>query len=172
MGRGNVRTVGKYEGLYYIDNDDLLVFARIWGGSEPESKLGSNLATAEMDAFELDEELTRIHLEDTEQEIVSGLTARFPSFTSCDRWVSKTQRAILENQLFYIAFEDNEWSLAVELLQKEGEYWDATGLQCRHWQTYLRGIRDTLLELFEHIHIRTGAWTSGTIWRGELAAYR
>lgn len=172
MGRGNVRTVGKYEGLYYIDNDDLLAFARIWGGGGLEAKLGSNLATTEMDAFELDEELTRIRLEDIEQEIVSGLMARFPSFIPCGCWVSKTQRAILENQLFYIAFEDNEWSLAVELMQKEGEYWDATGLQCRHWQTYLRGIRDTLLELFEHIHIRTGAWTSGTIRRGELAAHR
>lgn len=167
MGRGNVCTTGKYEGLYYIDNDDLLVFTRIQDGGEPESKLSSKLTLQEMEAFEFDEELTRIRLEDIEQKIASGLMIRFPSFTACSRWVSDTQRAILENQLFYIAFEDNECSLAVELLQKEDEYLDITGLQCRHWQTYLRGIQDALLELFEFIHIRTSAWTSGTIWRAK-----
>ena len=26
MGRGNVRVTGQYEGLYYIDNDDLICF--------------------------------------------------------------------------------------------------------------------------------------------------
>ena len=28
MGKGNVCTQGKYEGLYYIDNDDIHVYRR------------------------------------------------------------------------------------------------------------------------------------------------
>lgn len=30
MGRGNVCTLGKYEGLYYIDNDDFLYGLELW----------------------------------------------------------------------------------------------------------------------------------------------
>ena len=45
----------------------------------------------------------------------------FPSFsrTGADVWIDRTRRAILENTLFCVAVEDNEWSVAVELLQEE-----------------------------------------------------
>lgn len=79
----------------------------------------------------------------------------------------REKHAILQNQLFYIALEDNEWSLAVELLQKDEDWSDGwrQNLQKRHFQRYLDGIRDSLFEQFESLGIRTGAWTSGTIHR-------
>lgn len=42
MGRGNVCTFGKCEGLYYIDNDDLCVYRPI-GGDADDLKLRRNI---------------------------------------------------------------------------------------------------------------------------------
>ena len=67
----------------------------------------------------------------------------------------------------YFALEDNEWSLAVELLQRDegwGDDW-RQNLQKRHFQRYLDGIRDSLFEQFESLGAYSGAWTSKTIHR-------
>ena len=83
-------------------------------------------------------------------------------------WLDHDRQAILESSLFHIAIEDNEWSLAVELLQKEGAYGsNLSGLQARHYQKYLDGIKRCLLEYLPSIGTRTGAWTSGIIKREE-----
>ena len=55
------------------------------------------------------------------------------------------RRVILENELFYICVEDNEWSLAVELVQKDG-YSDCqsawlAGLQKRRYREYLDSMK-------------------------------
>lgn len=39
MGRGNVCTTGPYEGVFYIDNDDLLVYRRNTSFTRPENSL-------------------------------------------------------------------------------------------------------------------------------------
>ncbi len=162
MGRGNVRVTGAYEGLYYINNDDLFVFTSLNEHGESETKLLGELTAEELERYEFDNFQTRIRQDNVEEEILCGMQARFTSLEPCGRWISRTQKAIMENNLFYVALEDNEWSLAVELLQKEDDYANITGLQSRHWQAYLQGIRDILLGLFERIHIYAGPWTSGT----------
>ena len=56
----------------------------------------------------------------------------FPSFSrvSGEQWVrdgaygDMNRRLIMESGLFYVAVQDNEWSLAVELIQKESPYDD------------------------------------------------
>ena len=81
------------------------------------------------------------------------------------------RQSILESSLFHIAIEDNEWSLAIELVQKEGLYGDNLyGLQARHYQKYLEGMKRCLLEHLPSIGIRTGAWTSDVIKREECFA--
>ena len=68
----------------------------------------------------------------------------------------------MESGLFYIAVEDNQWSLAIELIQKEAPYDDhLSGLQGLHFRRYLDGMKTCLLERLPSIGIRTGAWTSG-----------
>lgn len=42
MGRGNVCVTGSYEGLFYIDNDDLRVYSR----NAPPRQRGGNQLTA------------------------------------------------------------------------------------------------------------------------------
>lgn len=86
-------------------------------------------------------------------------------------WLGNERRVILENELFYICVEDNEWSLAVELVQKDG-YSDCqsawlAGLQKRRYREYLDSMKKALLARLPSIGIRTGAWTSGTITREE-----
>ena len=70
----------------------------------------------------------------------------------------------------FIGIEDNEWSEAVKLLQKEDPYSDSlSGLQKRHYQRYLDGMKKALLERLPSIGCYTGAWTSGTIKREDIA---
>lgn len=63
-------------------------------------------------------------------------------------------RAILESRLFYIAVEDNEWSMAIELLQKKDPCDNhLLGLQKRYYQRYLNGMKKCLESSAEHRHI-------------------
>lgn len=82
-----------------------------------------------------------------------------------------SQRAILESPLFYICLEDNEWSLAVELIQKEPPWCQSyAGLQSRHYQAYLKGIEKCLLDRLPSIGTYKSAWTSGRLTRAERSA--
>lgn len=174
MGRGNVCVNKPYEGLFYIDNEDITVYREDEpaDGMDPESRLLRDLEYADLQNWHWDE----ISSSDEEEEVVadfmSSFLERFRSFTEVapkEQWISRTQRAILENKLFYVALEDNEWSLAVELLQKEAPYDDSlSGLQKRHYQKYLDGIRDSLLETLPSIGIYKGAWTSGVLTKKDI----
>ena len=103
----------------------------------------------------------------------------FPSFSRVqgDVWIRTgaygdyDRRVIMENSLFYIAVQDNQWSVAVELIQKEDPYDDhLSGLQARHYQRYLEGMKKCLLERLPSIGTYGGAWTSGRITREEASA--
>ena len=97
-----------------------------------------------------------------------------PSFqpaANSNVWLGNERRVILENELFYICVEDNEWSLAVELIQKDG-YSDCqsawlAGLQKRRYRGYLDDMKKALLARLPSIGVRTGPWTPGTITREE-----
>ena len=71
----------------------------------------------------------------------------------------------MENSLFEIKIVDNEWSYAIELIQKENDYDDClSGLQKKHYQSYLDGMKDILLGMFPEIGCYCGnPWTHGTI---------
>lgn len=160
MGRGNCCVTEPYEGLFYIDNDDLHFYHPrgdyYWETSD--SELARCIPYPEItEKWEYDELAS-------EECFSESIRQRFPSFSSCDEWISREQHAILENRLFYIVLQDNEWSLAVELIQKEAPWpEDYTGLQRRHHQRYLDGIRDALFEQFDELGTYAGAWTSKRI---------
>ena len=168
MGRGNVCVSGKYEGLYFIDNGDLHIY-RPLEDNDDEPKLLKYISLEELSLWEYSDIDTQWWEYDVIVELQNSMQKKFPSFTPCDEWTSEGQRAILQNQLFYIALEDNEWSLAVELIQKEAPWPQSyDGLQHKHYQRYLAGIRDTLFEQFESLGIYTGPWTSKTIHRSDV----
>lgn len=181
MGRGNVSVSGPYEGLYYIDNDDFHVYRRDDPFSEErETRLRRDLSYADLTGSEwvYDELSTAEEEHDILDWFVRGFTRMFPSFRrpADELWIRNgpwgncSRKVILENKLFYIAIEDNEWSLAVELLQKEDPYDNhLSGLQRRYFKQCIEGIKMCLLERLPSIGIRTSAWTSGSIKRGEAS---
>lgn len=178
MGLGNVCVAGPYEGLFYIDNDDLLVYRRHDPyAKEEETSLQRDLSCEDFSSGEwlLDEVGSSYEEEDILECFCAKLRKLCPSFQPAANenvWLGSGRRVILENKLFYICVEDNEWSLAVELIQKDG-YSDCQnawliGLQRRHYQEYLDCMKKALLSRLPGIGIRTGAWTSGTIKREEI----
>lgn len=164
MGAGNVCTFGKCEGLYYVDNDFLDVYCR---ENEDGDMEYCPLREAD-DGFEYCETQSYFNREDSEWNFIEAMKRRFPSFEYVNKWISRTRRALLENELFYIVCEDNQWSLAIELIQKEGEYGgeEKVGLQMGLYRKYLKGIEEILLNMNGEVGIYTGAWTSGVIKKG------
>lgn len=185
MGRGNVSVSGDFEGLYYIDNDDIHVYRRDDPFDDyPQAVLMKELSSADLNtgAWIYDEYGTMEEEGDILECFMDSFGQMFPSFQRVqkDRWIRNgwygdfCRRVIMENGLFYIAVEDNEWSIAVELLQKGNTYEDGylsddgrlEGLQAKHFQRYLDGIKECLLERVPSIGVRTSAWTHGVIKRG------
>lgn len=176
MGRGNVCVTGDYEGLYYIDRDHTDVYRRSdpMSDDDPETRLMGDLDHAEITGpdWVWDEWGSAEELDDVLECFKDSFTRMFPSFerVSPQKWIDRSTMAILENKLFYIGIEDNEWSEAVKLLQKEDPYSDSlSGLQKQHYQRYLDGMKKALLERLPSIGCYTGAWTSGTIKREDIA---
>lgn len=170
MGRGNVCVTGSYEGLFYIDNDDLRVYRR----NDPYYSATSAVKTFRaVNGF-----LMRSGAVTRKKTFSNAFAPNCGSSVPASSlrptqtvWLGNERRVILENELFYICVEDNEWSLAVELVQKDGysdceSAWMA-GLQKRRYRGYLDSMKKALLARLPSIGIRTGAWTSGTITRAE-----
>lgn len=165
MGRGNVCTFGKCEGLYFVDRDFLDVYTKNRG--EEESKLMRDVECGDTE-FEYNETESEFNREDFFYLFAEEFRRRFPSFEFVDKWISNSRRAMLENRLFYIVLEDNQWSIAIELIQKEGEYGgeELVGLQMGLYVKYLKGIEQILLDMNGEVGIYTGARTHGIIKKG------
>lgn len=171
MGRGNVCVLGECEGLYYIDNDHLEMYSRYIPEDDAYETITQgeyfDLSQEEQEGWKYDSISSEDELHNTLFSIQEQLCERFKSFKPCDEWISRERHAFLENDLFYIATEDNEWSVAVELLQKQDQWYFSDNLQKRHFRKYLKALEDALLFLFTEIGTYKGAWTHGILRRGE-----
>ena len=150
MGRGNVCVHGKYEGLYYINWNNF--------SSEWEDENGIIIK----DDYELQNE----EWENSLFQFKEDMKQRFKSFRDSESYLGNSEKIVLENELFYIVTEDNEWSIAIKLIQKEQGYYsrgNIENLQSRKYQIYLEGMKECLFEQFDEIGVYGGAWTSGRI---------
>ena len=177
MGRCNVCVTGPYEGLFYIDNDDLRVYRRNDPyAKEEETGLQRDLSCEDLsgDEWLLDEIGSSYEEADVLECFCNEMRKLCPSFepaASDNVWLGVERRVLLENNLFYICVEDNEWSLAVELVQKDS-YSDCenawlSGLQRTKYKRYLERMKTALLTRLPSIGTYAGAWTSGRITREE-----
>lgn len=161
MGRGNTCVFGKYEGLYYVDRDYLDEY---YNKANPEEyKYRSDISYSEFDEWEYDDIQSEINYDDFVCNLICDLKQKFKSLQEIS---DKRFGDILENRLFTITIEDNEWSYAVKLIQKEQDYYDKgnlEGLQKQHYQNYLNGIKECLFNQFEELGTYAGAWLHGTI---------
>lgn len=176
MGRGNVCVHGKYEGLYFIDRDYIDVYTALSLNEEDCCliKTLGNLSCEDLRSgiWNFDEVASEEAVYQVLEGFMEAFQKRFPSFErfETETWMDG-RRLLLENGLFIIALEDNEWSLAMELLQKEDDYQSLKGFQARQYQRYLDGMRDALLEQLPSVGTYTGPWTSGKISREENEKY-
>lgn len=110
--------------------------------------------------YEYDEDLTYWNTEDYINMFIKDMMKKFGSFVA----TGETYGTIMENSLFEIKIEDNEWSCAIELIQKDD--YSVSGLQKKHYKQYLDGMEDVLLGMFPEIGCWTGnCWTHGVIKR-------
>lgn len=167
MGRGNVCVFGNYEGLYYVDRDyiDCYIAKEADEYGEYEERMQCDMSMEDYSNFDYDYAMSEMYYDDFIYEFVTMMTKKFKSFSK----TKENYGTILENNLFEIEIEDNQWSYAVKLIQKECWYDNhLEGLQKKHHETYLNGIKTILLELFPSIGCYKGAWTSGTITREDV----
>lgn len=169
MGRGNVHPDGPYEGVFYIGNDYLHVYYK--NGSCDETRLQSFVTYDDirLERWVFDEIGSSEEEADVLECFCDEMMKLCPSFHKVrdDFWIGQKRRMILENSLFYICVEDNDWSLAVELIQHDDDHGRIAGLQKRHYAHYLECMKKALLSRLTKIGIYTGPWTSGTITREE-----
>lgn len=161
MGRGNV-AVGHNDRLYYVNYDYFQVFRH---KTDPEKDLLNitqyyELSKDKQDEYAYDETISQENYNDFKNELVCRMTKRYKSMTAKDRWLGRSQHAICSNALFHVALEDNEWSVAVELIATSD---GSPNLQKRHISSYAKSLRNILLDMFPEIYIRTGAWTSSPL---------
>lgn len=164
MGAGNVCVFGDYEGLYYVDRGyiDVYTAKELDEYGEYEQKMYADMDLDDFSNYDYDEFLSQIYYDDFIQEFTSMMERKFKSFIS----TGKDFGTIMENNLFEIEVEDNQWSYAVKLIQKECWYDNhLEGLQKKHYENYLDGMKNILLEMFPEIGCYGGAWTHGTITR-------
>lgn len=169
MGRGNVCVTGKYEGLYYIDRDDLDVWYReTEDGCEERMQRELSYEDTTSGDWKFDQTRSQEEWDEAIENLIWKLHTKHPSFTECNRWLNNERKAVMQNKLFYVAVQDNEWSMAVMLIQKDSCYVSLNGMQKKHYQNYLNSIRDILFEQFETLGVYAGAWTSGRISRSDF----
>lgn len=167
MGKGNVCVFGEYEGLYYVDRDyiDCYIAKEMNDDGEYEEKMLGDMDMEDFQNFDYDDVLSGIYYDYFLQNFTAMMEKKFKSFGA----TGNDYGTVMENNLFEIVIEDNEWSYAVKLVQKEDDYDNhLEGLQKKHYQNYLNGIKNILLELFPSIGCYGGAWTHGTITREDL----
>jgi len=178
MGLSNVCVLGKYEGQYYIDNDFIHVYRR----DDPEAEELEVRLMGELDYDELtgrewiyDDEGTGNEEDDILTCFMENFTGLFPSFKRVgdNKWLEdslRDRRILLESGLFYICVVDNQWSLAIQLIQKEepwGDVW-MENLQKRLYNKYLDGMKTALLMRLPSIGAGNGGYTHRTIKREEV----
>ena len=163
MGCGNVNVYGEYEGLWYVDRDylDCYIAKEADEYGDYDCKMLGDMTAEDFNDYDYDYDLSYLNTIEYINMFVEKMEKRFGSFVSTEEKFG----TIMENSLFEIKIVDNEWSYAIELIQKENDYDDClSGLQKKHYQNYLDGMKDILLGMFPEIGCYCGnPWTHGTI---------
>lgn len=124
MGRGNVYVAGPYEGLFYIDNDDLQVWRKDGSdGKEPEIRMMADISLDELvaDDWYVDEIESSYKEEDVLRCFCAELRKLCPSFqpaANSNVWLGNERRVILENERFTSAWRTTSGRWPSSLFRK------------------------------------------------------
>lgn len=157
MGAGNCM-VKDLEGLFYVDWNDLHIYTNT---QDPDDAItGKDIPQDKQAEYSYDADLSQANFEAFKDRFCTAMAKHFKSLQTVDYWKGRKRHVIMDNKLFLIAFEDNDWSLAVEVLLKDGA---RKGLQKQMTKSFIKGTKKILLKEFGTIYIRTGSWTSEPI---------
>ena len=151
MGRGNVRVFNEFEEVYYV----------------PFEEFEEKSYDFEKDEYdeESEKEFKDYLYDDFKENLYSYFTTKFKSFSKPfeKKWIGREDFIVAENKLYYLTLCDNEWSIAVKLLQKENSYYEnytIDGLQKKHFESYKNGLLKTLFDISSEVYGYNGPWTS------------
>ena len=111
MGISNCCVFGKYEGLYFIDYDDIHVFRHkdcdLDGSAEARFLRDLDYGELTGGDWIFDDLATQFVQQEVLDSFTSDFLRMFPNFskTCPDLWISRSQKAILESPLFYLCLE-------------------------------------------------------------------
>ena len=168
MGRGNVCVHGDYEELFFVDYDNLNEYVSKFPdeNGEYDYRMGNDVDYNDLENYQICEGSSEMIFEDFVDMFKQSMQSKFKSFED----TGERYGVILQNELFSIEIEDNEWSVAVKLIQNDSYYSNKTGLQARHFDSYVEGMKEALFEQFDKIGTYGGPWTHGTLTREEFEA--
>lgn len=101
MGRGNICPDGKYEGVVYVDYDNVLCYTK---KDDSEQRLLKDISYEEMPEFEFDDDASQLLLDEYRTNLVNEMMRRYQSFEEPNQtWLPnhRNGKVILENKLFY-----------------------------------------------------------------------
>lgn len=158
-------TVDVNDILYYVDYAHIDVYVN--KNDKKDIKIGKDeIALNNPDIYQFDETLTQAQFDKFKQEFINAMQQQHKSLKTTDKTV-KGVHHLLENDMFIVAMEDNNWSVGVELLNKPK--YENENLREHVLPNFATNMRNILLDLIGEIHIRTGSWTTEIITKKQNA---
>lgn len=162
----NVSVNPDREALFYVDYSHMDVYVNI--NDSNDVKTNNDPAIAQNpDVYRFDDTLTQARFDSFKKQFVKKMQDKFKSLKPHDI-TTKGKHQLLMNDMFIIAFEDNDWSVAVELLENPKS--KNPNLRPNLFPNFQKGMRDILLDLVGEIHIRTGSWSTQKMTKADAAA--
>lgn len=153
MSRGNVN-VSLRDGLYYVHYDSINLYRSV--SDKEDIRMKKDIPAGQTGKYNLDLTVSQANYNAWLETFLTAMQKRYPSLKRVDRYEKRGQRLVLENSMFQVMIEDNEWSFAVELISnRKAKY---QGLQKHLFGQFLKGMREILLQITETIYVRSGSW--------------
>lgn len=155
MSGGNVN-VSLNDGLYYVHYDAINLYKSKKNPDDVRQR--KDIPSYQASQFVLDLDLSQAKYNLWLQTFRNAMQKRYKSYRLVDRYEHRGQRVVLENDMFKVAIEDNDWSFAVELISRpKYRYVD---FQKHLFNHFFKGMREILLSTVDTIYIRSGSWTA------------
>ena len=145
MGRGNACVWGDYESIHYVPYTEFENYPY-----NPDTDEADETQEKEFDEYALDDFVSNVSCD---------FVSKFKSFSlekTGRAWIDNETRIIAQNNLYYLATQDNQWSLAIKLIQKD----DLEPLQQKHFKSYEKALVKILFDYASEVYGYGGAWTS------------
>lgn len=165
MGAGNVN-VSLNDGLFYVHYDSVNVYKNKRDKSIICQR--KDITRGQEKDFVFDMGLSQQNYDVWLEAFRQKLMKRYPSYRRVDRYTKRDQRIVLENDMFFVAIEDNEWGFAVELIARTK--YPYPQFQKHLFPHFFKGMKETLLSLTETIYIRSGSWTTQAVTKDNMDA--